>query len=44
MVYPLSEHEKLSLGGVGIEIYPRDFERKYTFVDVFPLLSKKRSA
>ena len=28
MVYPLSEHEKLSLGGVGIEILPKGFRTK----------------
>ena len=41
---PLSEHEKLSLGGVGIEILSKGYRgRKYIFADVSRLLSNKRS-
>ena len=45
MVYPLSEHEQLSLGGVGIEMLPKGFRNeKYISADVSRLLSEKRSA
>ena len=40
-VYPLSEHEQLSLGGVGIEMLPKGFRTKLYLRGCFSVLIRE---